>query len=263
MSNKVTKQHKILMVFDMDHTILKGNTVVYPFKKFLSNKYLNFLVKRYEENKNSVEFQQLGFIEFKKLGIQLEEVKNIIDSLPFAQGFKDLFDIIRKNNNVIQTLLLTGSNSLFVNWVLESNNIQDIFSYYNTNIAKPDDEMFIKVIQGHIPNCKMETCDAAQCKAQLLREHLAKLSINRENLTIFYIGDGINDYHPSLELEEHDYLFPKKDWDLHKFIEANQSGLLSKGIFPKCKIKYWSDATPIIKSLEQVMIRNLKFKPKF
>jgi len=58
-----------------------------------------------------------------------------------------------------------------------------------------------------------------------------------------YVGDGGNDFCPSLRLKETDYIFPRDNYALHKKIENEKLPNPIANVVP------WSDATEILQVL--------------
>jgi pyridoxal phosphate phosphatase PHOSPHO2 len=181
-------------------------------------------------------------------GIGLEELEIIVKSIFLNKGFEDLFNFIRNNKGFIDALLITGNNSIFVDWVLHRHGIKDIFPLYYTNFAEPDEKFLLKVRECHKHTC--ETCDIAQCKGDIIKNHLEKFYPDSQNIIIFYVGDGENDYCVGKYLREMDILFARKGWKMHKMINEN---IFNNELNFKCEILTWKDGFSIIDKIKSVL----------
>jgi hypothetical protein len=60
-----------------------------------------------------------------------------------------------------------------------------------------------------------------------------------------YIGDGSNDTCGALFLKEKDYLFARKNYELHQIIQKSQNDI-------KCKLILWSSGKDIINIIKDL-----------
>jgi pyridoxal phosphate phosphatase PHOSPHO2 len=236
---------KNLIIFDFDHTILSDNSDT-AILKLLSDE-----AKKELENINNgsgygnwAKHMQHVYNLMKKEGVAIEQVKAIVEEIEFNEGFHDLFTLIRDNKDRFDCVIVSGANTLFLQWVLDKYNLHDLFCGYYTNIAEPDESCVIRIKQYHEHDC--ETCDKSQCKRIIMDNHLQKCNIQYDNM--FYLGDGSNDFCPALLLRENDYLFPRYNFPLH-------NKLYNKNFIEKlkCKVLSWHNAHAVIEVLKKIL----------
>lgn len=247
MENDVNK--KILFIFDFDHTIVERNSD-YEILPLLSDNSKKILSPKYENSKNWANYMQEVYKMMKADNIGINQIKDIVENLEFNKGYKELFNILRENKNKIDTLIISGANTLFLKWAIEKNNLIDLFPLYYSNWAEPNEEFLIKIEAHHTHDCK--ECDKSQCKRIILKNHFKNITINENQYdtykNILYAGDGTNDYCAARILREQDILFPRANFPLEKKLyEMDHIKNL------KCKVHVWEDAFKIIEHLNTLL----------
>lgn len=231
---------KILLVFDLDHTILNEN----------SDREIKCLFKNYDESIYDADethifwgdIMQKVYLKMKEEGIRIEQIKNVIQNLELNKGFPELFEFIRGNRRKFEAIIISGANTLFLKWLFEKHKWDDIFCDSFSNWAEPSEEKLISIRNYHSHDC--EICDGSMCKQIILKEFLNKSSTEFSN--IVYMGDGGNDFCPSRIMKENDILFPRKDFVLfNKLYKKNKISEL------KCKVFPWTDGNQIIEKLKE------------
>jgi 2,3-diketo-5-methylthio-1-phosphopentane phosphatase len=168
--DKITK--RILFAFDFDHTILVENTDTLILK-LLSEKAKLDLKPKYESRDNWAHFMQEVYHKMKEEGVTIDQVKQIILEMQFNPGFLDLFSYIKDNKDIFETVIISGSNTVFLNWILNKHNLNELFPIFYTNHAHPDEDCVINIKPYHTHDC--EKCDNSQCKRIILDEHISTL----------------------------------------------------------------------------------------
>jgi 2,3-diketo-5-methylthio-1-phosphopentane phosphatase len=233
------KANKNLVIFDLDHTILADNSDTCVMQ-LLSDEARNE-VESYKVG-NWAKQMQFAFDLMKKENVEVWQVKDIVESIKFNEGFSELFDLLKSNKDSFDCMIVSGANTLFIKWLLDKHDLHGLFPVYYSNNAQPDEECVVRIHQHHEHDC--ETCDKSQCKRIILDNHLKNCNSTYENL--FYLGDGGNDYCPSLLFKESDYLFPRHGFPLHKKLYERK---FIENL--KCKVLSWNDAHAIIEVLKQ------------
>lgn len=82
-----------------------------------------------------------------------------------------------------------------------------------------------------------------QFTGSVLEKHVAQRKSSGTSYSrIFYIGDGNNDYCPSLRLAEKDCVFPRIGYALHRRIQENTSKV-------KAQVVPWKTASTIMEAV--------------
>ena len=96
---KAPKGVPILIVFDLDNTILNVNTD-YEIIDLIKKKSPEKIKER--ANKENWSFYMNNILDIlHKENIKIEEIKKIIDSSPLNIGFKELFQFIESNKSSV------------------------------------------------------------------------------------------------------------------------------------------------------------------
>lgn len=230
---------KILFAFDMDHTILQENSD-YVIRDLLTEKSRDEINALSETSVNWAKTMQIVYEKMKEEKIDINQVKKIIEDMPFNPGFPEIFELIRTNKERFESIIISGANTLFIQWLIEHHKLHDVFPKFFSNIAEPHQELLIKITQAHEHECKR--CDKSQCKNRIMKEYLKEIQYEEGNYDhVLYIGDGSNDYCAGLVLGENDYLFAREGFSLHKMLYKKD---MLKDM--KCKVVPWKDGYQVL-----------------
>jgi pyridoxal phosphate phosphatase PHOSPHO2 len=192
------------------------------------------------------EYNRILFNKFKENKISYNQIKEIIEKMELNEYIKDLFEFIRMNKNKFTSIIISGSLEIFIKWILEYNNFDDIFDDIFCNSSFIDDNNYISLIKKEKKNCNL--CSYSICKAKVLEEYL----INKSFAKTIYIGDGLIDYCASVLLKERDILFPRINYPLFNrlYVDNDVSKL-------NCKVVGWDNGIIIIEHLKKEMAASL------
>jgi pyridoxal phosphate phosphatase PHOSPHO2 len=244
----INKKH--LIVFDFDNTILKGNTAFSIVKQFLDLDESLQIKKRFSDNENFVSLFRNIFSTLKNKNYNIQAIKKLIEELPLNEGFHDLFLFLRQENANFEVIIISATVSLFIEWILDKNQLSSVFSQIFCQNSQLDEDCLISIRQFHNHDCRL--CNSSQCKGTILREYLE----NRKNQIdkVVYVGDGENDYCPALSLNDNDVLFPREKWGLHKKLEDGSKEDL------RCRTILWSSGEVIKQELCKIIGGKLNTK---
>ena len=237
--------NKTLIIFDLDQTITNVDTFKTITKMLLTP-------EETEEIKNISKIPEINWIPIQnklyeyayKHGKDHLSIKNALESIPLTNGMKELFEYLRQNLSKFELIILSSGNKISIEYLLAYNKIIDIFKVILTNPSYVNEKGIIKVSQSNKHNCK--TCNACQCKKVELNEYFKK-NPKQNYDKIIWICDGKNDICLCESLENKDYVFPRKDYDLYK--ELYNKNFKDK---IKCKIISWKDGFDIINELKKL-----------
>ncbi|TEA33036.1 hypothetical protein DBR06_SOUSAS32910001, partial [Sousa chinensis] len=112
---------KILLVFDFDNIIIDDNSDTW-IVQCAPEKELPIELQDSYEKGLWTEF--MGRV-FKYLGdesVREDEMKRAMISMPFTPGVVELLNFIRKYKDKFDWIIISDSNSGFIDWVLEATN---------------------------------------------------------------------------------------------------------------------------------------------
>ncbi|KAM6177747.1 pyridoxal phosphate phosphatase PHOSPHO2 [Rhynchocyon petersi] len=235
---------KILLAFDFDSTVIDGNSDTWIVQCAPGKKLPIQLQDSYQKG-FWTEFMGKVFKYLGEKGIREAEMKRAVISIPFTPGMVELLTFIRKNRNKFDCIIISDSNSVFIDWVLQAANLRDVFDKVFTNPAAFDSNGCLTVQYHHTHSCTR--CPKNLCKKVVLEQFLDNQLQQGVNYTrIIYIGDGGNDFCPVTFLKKNDVAMPRKGYSLQKTLSR-----LSQNCDPvESSVVVWSSGVEIISHLQ-------------
>ncbi|KAM9305771.1 pyridoxal phosphate phosphatase PHOSPHO2 [Gastrophryne carolinensis] len=235
---------KILLVFDFDHTIINDNSDTWIVQCAPDKKLPNMLKNSYEKGKWT-EYMGRIFTYLGEQGIREEDMKRIMIAIPYTPGMTELLHFIGQNKDRFDCIIISDSNTIFIDWILTHANVQSVFNQVFSNPAAFDGLGNLTVQNFHVHHCT--SCPMNLCKRKVLEEFVAKQSAASVRYSkIVYIGDGSNDLCPVTFLKKGDVAMPREGYSLQKRIA---SGLE----FVDSSISVWSTGSEILTHLNQLL----------
>ncbi|XP_072117994.1 pyridoxal phosphate phosphatase PHOSPHO2 [Mobula birostris] len=236
---------KSLLIFDFDHTIVDENSDTWVVRCTPEKKLPDWFHKKYNgKHWNEYMRRVLGYIGDQ--GIKELEIKQIMESIPYCSGMVDLLKFICQIKKHVDCIIISDSNTVFINWILESTNTRLAFDSILTNPATFDEQGYLRIESFHSHSCPQ--CPDNLCKRKALNEFVAnQLKLGVQYKKIIYIGDGGNDLCPIESLKENDVAMVRKGYRLEKLIDEMLERLLPM-------IVIWSSGEEIISYLKNSLI---------
>lgn len=231
------------MVFDMDHTILSENTDERVLE-LLKDSTLDEVMAKINKMNNWAHSMQVVFDAMQAENVKVSEIERVVKEIDLNPGFREVFNHLEANRDKFDMVLMTGGNTIYVEWVLEQHKLKNLVQHVYCNISHIVDNTYVKIRPYHVHSC--DRCDKAQCKKEMFTEHLQKLEDSDKYKRLVFVGDGPNDYCASLVLRENDVLFPRKNYPLYNML-YNQ-GLIKT---LKCDIIPWADGKVILDTISK------------
>ncbi|XP_069760899.1 phosphoethanolamine/phosphocholine phosphatase-like [Narcine bancroftii] len=207
--------NKFLIVFDFDETIIQHNSdnvilkcnpeqslpeeLAHPQEEGCWNEYMSKV------------YQYLG-----EKGVKEETMRKVLAETPLTKEMLTLFQFLRESADLFECIIISDANTFFINSVLQANGLSSIFQKIYTNPSCFDNKNTFTISPYHSHMC--EQCPVNMCKRQILNNHLLQRAVEEELEKIFYIGDGTNDFCPSIALSSTDVIFPRKNYPLDRLI---------------------------------------------
>jgi len=264
--NLIDKKKNLLMIFDMDFTVLNENSD-YEIRDLLS-KDDRELVANSKDYKSWADEVNAYFNRMKLRGVTIDDIKNRIQRIPLTDGFNEIFHTIRqikllkgieeyKNTN-LDVMFLSGANVKYVNWVLEKHSITDIVDDYISFSCKDIDGKLV-VGDYHSHSCK--SCDKSLCKEKAIKDYIDNIVNTKYKDTknfkydkICYVGDGGNDYCAGIAISDinvnyKNHLMVRKGFILHRMLYDHEGNPRPKSKVLKCEISLWGDGYELSKQI--------------
>ncbi|KAJ1522581.1 hypothetical protein ONE63_001766 [Megalurothrips usitatus] len=234
---------KLLVAFDFDHTVIDGNsdTVVI---QLLHAKPPNCKPKECWTT-----YMQNIFKLLHEQGVEESSYLNTITSIPPSPDMIDLLQFLHNSN--VEVIIISDSNSIFIDSWLAAYKMTDIVKKVYTNQAFFDPSGLLSISMYHSQNwCK--NCPENLCKGSVLDKHL---KARHEEGVIFsnvaYVGDGKNDYCPCTKLSDMDHVFPRKGYYLEKLLSGDKQDDNKNQIL--ANVTFWASASDIKAKLSELL----------
>ncbi|XP_041833572.1 pyridoxal phosphate phosphatase PHOSPHO2 [Melanotaenia boesemani] len=236
----------ILMVFDFDHTVVDDNSDTWVIKCLPGQTLPDSVTNSYRKG-HWTEYMGRVMNHIGDQKISHDSIRSVMETIPFTAGMTDLLTFISENKNTIDCIVISDSNTMFIEWILKASGLQTAVDQVFTNPAKFNESGYMEVQCYHSHDC--QKCPINLCKRRVLELYLSKQADEGvEYERIFYVGDGGNDFCPTACLREHDAVMPRKGYTLEKLLarlEA-QEGSTS----PLAKVIVWSSGADILQELK-------------
>eukprot|EP00062_Callorhinchus_milii_P005793 gi/632945639/ref/XP_007888165.1/ PREDICTED: pyridoxal phosphate phosphatase PHOSPHO2 [Callorhinchus milii] len=205
---------KTLLVFDFDHTIIDENSDTWVVRCTPENKLPHWLRKSYQgKGWNEYMGRVLGYIGAQ--GINESKMKQVMEAIPYTPGMVNLLQFICQNKDFFDCIIISDSNTVFIDWILKATESGVSFNRIFSNPAGFDDQGHLTLQSFHSHDCSQ--CPDNLCKKKVLLDFVDdqfKAGV-RYSRTI-YIGDGGNDVCPTVGLKTFDIVMPRKGYRLEK-----------------------------------------------
>lgn len=232
---------KTLVVFDFDHTLVDGNSDTWVIKCAPDQCIPDWLKDSYQKGRWT-EYMGRVLTYLGDNAVSRDTVRSVMETLPFTDGMVDLLKFIASNKNCIDCIIISDSNTLFIDWILQGAGVQAAVDRVFTNPARFDERGYMIVECYHSHECRQ--CPVNMCKNKVLDEFLKSQSQHGvEYHLICYIGDGGNDLCPVKSLKPSDLVLPRKGYALERLLTKSELELL------KPRIVVWSDGFEIMNEI--------------
>lgn len=236
-------KEKVLLAFDFDHTIITENSDTYIAKLAPGGK-LPKSIKDLYSDQGWTQFMGEVFKYLHQHKNTPEQILNCLTEIDFSPGMKELLNSLDKDNT--ETIIISDANSVFINHILDHHSMKDKIQQVFTNPAKFNQEGCLEIEMYHVQDsCSLSTVNL--CKGQILESYIEERS--KENIVfthVAFIGDGQNDFCPSLRLSSKDFVFPRSGYSLVDYIQQMEA---KKGLKIKANIHHWNSGLDILKVL--------------
>lgn len=218
---------KTLVAFDFDHTIIDENSDLYV-RKLAPNGEIPKDIKDLYRDTGWTEYMGSIFQYLYENGITPEDMKAVMMEIKLVDGMKDLFQLL--NCERFEVIIISDSNSVFIDWILKEFDIQKVCHKVFTNPAHFDEKGCLKIQYYHYQDwCQLSTVNL--CKGQILESHIGtRKGEGVEFSQVAYIGDGTNDLCPCLKLSKTDLIFGREGYRLLKEIKKTEHPVMARVI---------------------------------
>ncbi|KAL1918992.1 uncharacterized protein VTP21DRAFT_2373 [Calcarisporiella thermophila] len=228
---------RLLVVYDFDWSMVDEDTDHWVFKCLdneLSKRQIALETSPYQQW-TDLQHELLG--ELYNRGFTERDIEAALKTIPMDPAMLRLLH--NMNDEGCEMLILSDSNQVYIDTVLNEYGIRSYFTKIITNPAGYNENGRLCVrryigLNDKPHNCK-SLCKVNLCKGIELEKYINnKAPFDR----IMYVGDGMNDFCPATRLRSQDFLFCRTDRALYTLLGTSPGAKLKI----KAKIIYWSRA---------------------
>ncbi|KAG8238311.1 hypothetical protein J437_LFUL017846 [Ladona fulva] len=234
---------RLLAAFDFDHTIIDGNSDT-KVRDLLPVDKIPEEVRRLYRSDGWTVYMRSIFKILHQNNFGKEELLREVRNIPLTSGMDELLKWLRSVDSEI--IVISDSNSVFINDYLINSGIE--VDRVFTNPAEFNESGCLEIEMYHLQDwCSLSTKNL--CKGHILEKYIqGRKNDGVEFSFVAYIGDGTNDFCPSLKLGENDITFPRVGYSLEKKLAVTKSKeayMLKASVFP------WRTGTDVKEALQQ------------
>ncbi|BES99745.1 Hypothetical protein phosphate phosphatase Hypothetical proteinOSHypothetical proteinO2 [Nesidiocoris tenuis] len=228
---------KLLAAFDFDHTIVDDNSDV------VARRLLKCNAPIFDQGTCWTDYMQQIFELLQKQGTTPQEIRKAIIGMKEVKGFAKLVNFLYSADAEI--IVISDANEYFIEKWLRSKKLDHVVAHVFTNPAEFDGGT-LRIQKHH----KQDWCALSSenlCKGHILENYIEKRKVEGVEFDkILYVGDGNNDYCPSLKLREEDVTFPRKGYAFMQKLDqlGDKNGI-------KSKIHVWSTHMDILNYIKE------------
>ncbi|GER51407.1 pyridoxal phosphate phosphatase-related protein [Striga asiatica] len=229
-----------VIIFDFDRTLIEDDSDRWVVTNMGLAQLFNHL-------RSTLPWNSLMDRMLEELHIQGKTVNDITDCLKTMPLHPDVIAVIKSAHALGCDLkVVSDSNHFYIKTILEHHGIYDCFSDIVTNPAVLDGER-LRIFPYHdgVSSHDCDLCPRNLCKGIVIKQIQTSVTEN-ENKRIIYIGDGMNDFCPTLKLVKRDYVLPRKNFPLWGRIAKNSE-------LVKAKVFDWGSGEDLAKILLQLI----------
>lgn len=236
-------QEKILLAFDFDHTIIDENSDVYV-NKLAPNGKIPHEIKQLYSDQGWTHFMGEIFRYLHQTNVKPQQILDCMSEIKFSPGIVDLLSKVDRAK--AESIIISDANSMFIEHILKVNKLEDKFDRVFTNPAKFNDDGRLEIEMYHVQDtCSLSTINL--CKGQILQDYIKERAKNNVRFThVAFIGDGQNDFCPSLRLSQKDFVFPREGYSLVDYMKKMQA---EQGLEIKANVHVWKSGLDILQVL--------------
>ncbi|CAL1602784.1 unnamed protein product [Knipowitschia caucasica] len=176
-----------------------------------------------------------------------DQIRIVMETIPFTDGMTELLTYISKHKDSVDCIVVSDSNTLFIEWILEAAGLRAAVDHVFSNPAHINNRGYMEVRSHHSHSCSK--CPVNMCKQEVLQLYLSEQSQRGvEYKKVFYVGDGGNDLCPTACLKDQDVVMPRRGFTLEKQLSQLQN---QSACSVRPRVSAWSSANEILAELKE------------
>ncbi|KAK2168085.1 hypothetical protein NP493_1245g00011 [Ridgeia piscesae] len=231
---------KFLIAFDFDDTVIAANSDLYICRLAPQGEIPQHIKALYSKH-GWTHYMSAIFTYLHENGTVPDDMLRCMREIDFINGMKGLFHFLNDNN--FDIIIISDSNSVFIDCILTSAGVAPLVQKVYTNPAKFDEKGQLHLDCYHLQDwCNLSTVNL--CKGHILKTHVEEQrKIGVEYDVVCYVGDGSNDVCPCLKLSSRDIAFPRVGYKLMSELDRRHEEVNAK-VIP------WQSGSDIMEALQ-------------
>lgn len=213
-------------------------------RDLLDKKFITPALQQLHKDGKWTAYMQKIFQILHTNGFTEAQIKTTIEDMGEVPGLKQLIRALHATNTV-DVIIISDSNSTFIRYWCDFNNITECIRAIFTNPAAFDSHGALQIQPfQHQEHCPLSSENI--CKGDVVEQFVKQQADERNVIyeTIFYIGDGLNDYCPILRLGPTDYGLAREGFALQKKLRSQLDRGETKNEI-NATIKYWANGNDL------------------
>ena len=235
-------KQKILLAFDFDETVCDENTCMSVYKMIGEGR---------KEVWNGIQrgawhlFMHKVFARLQSDRVPLQQIRDMLEDVPLVHGMMELFEYIKENKHWYDCIVISNATTFIINSIIDRHDMRPAIDKIYTNPTIYVDGMLgVDACHSH----SHELCPPNMCKGTILMDYVQE----QKNNNVFYkmvcfIGDGGNDFCPSVQLKTNDLIFARRGYSLDKRIAAH----FQSGETIDARVALWDSGMEILRIIQK------------
>lgn len=242
---------RFLIFFDFDETLVDETSDDMVVQAAPGGVLPGWLKDTYRPSHYN-EYMQRVLAYLAQQGVTEPIIRAIIEHIPACPGILALLRFIQScPPRDFEVVCVSDANTYFINTWLKHAGVRQLFVRIYSNPAQFDREGQLQLRPFHAHEC--QRCPSNFCKAVVVREYISQRVRERGGRPfqrVFYVGDGANDFCPSLILSPRDYTFPRRDFPMHRLIKEMAEA--QPGKF-RANVVTWASGEEVVHTLRKLL----------
>nr|XP_044986252.1 phosphoethanolamine/phosphocholine phosphatase-like [Jaculus jaculus] len=239
---------RFLLTFDFDETIVDENSDDSIVRAAPGQQLPESLCATYRKGYYK-EYRQRVFKYLGEQGVRPRDLRAVYEAIPLSPGMSDLLQFVAKQGSCFEVILISDANMFGVESALRAAGHHSLFCRILSNPSGPDVRGLLSLRPFHTHSCVR--CPANMCKHKVLSDYLREGACDGVQFeSLFYVGDGANDFCPMGLLEAADVAFPRRGYPMHRLIQEVQKAEPSSF---RAHVVPWESAVDVRLHLQQVL----------
>ncbi|XP_036400568.1 pyridoxal phosphate phosphatase PHOSPHO2 isoform X2 [Megalops cyprinoides] len=235
---------KTLVVFDFDHTLVDDNSDTWVIKCTPEQSLPDWLTNSYQKGRWT-EYMGRVMSYIGDQAVSRDTVRSVMETVPFTDGMIELLTFISQNKNRVDCIIISDSNTLFIDWILRAAGVQSAVDCVFTNPAAFDERGYMSVRCHHSHECGQ--CPVNLCKRKVLDDFIqSQRQGGVQYQRVCYVGDGRNDLCPVKSLKEADFVMPRKGYTLERLLSKVAA---DDNCWLRPRVVVWSSGSDILNEM--------------